>query len=388
MTISSLGHYTIRCTQQKLSSLRAFYTDVLGLQEGARPDFPFPGHWLYCGAKPIVHLYASASSDTDARTGSLDHVAFDAEGVDAVRYRLLDAGVPFDERPVAGYPLHQVFVHDPAGIKLEMTFPASSVDTKEDTRLSVNGTRLAHEVAGAGPALLLLHGGAGSLRMFDKLVPWLSSSFRVIRYDQRDCGASEKSERAYDFEALADDAAAVLSALDESKAHIFGTSFGGLLAQAIAMRHPRCVDRLVLSSTWELGVPFSRMNPEASRILGNERTPETQARAFFSKAFIDRDANAADFFRRMGPGMSDARAALLKQERATQVSSIDAKTLVLGGEDDRIVPFEQSRLLSQRIPNTQLAEPLPHVGHICAVEDPEKVAELVRAFCSPSSPKE
>jgi pimeloyl-ACP methyl ester carboxylesterase/catechol 2,3-dioxygenase-like lactoylglutathione lyase family enzyme len=381
MSITGLGHFTIKCTTEKLLPLRAFYGELLGLKEGARPDFPFPGTWLYRGDKPIVHLYASEAVDRDDQTAALDHIAFDAEEIDAVRTKLSAGGIPYFERPVTGYALHQLFLQDPAGIKLEMTFATPSVAQGEDQRLSINGTRLAFEVEGSGQPLLLLHGGAGNRRMFDQLVPYLSETYRVIRFDQRDCGDSEASPRPYDFDVLADDAVAVLRALDVPKAHVFGTSFGGLLAQAVALRHPRCVDKLVLSSTWRLGIPLVQMNPGITSILGGERTPENLARVFFSENFLNLHADAADFFRRSAPGMSGTRAALLRQERMIRPGSIDTPTLVIGGEDDRIVPFDQSRRLKESIGHALIADPLSGVGHVSAVEAPQKVADLVRTFC-------
>lgn len=381
MSIKGLGHFTIRCTQQQLPMLRTFYADVLGLALGERPEFPFPGHWFYSGNKPIVHLYASAASDAEAALGSLDHIAFDADGIEEARTRLLRAGIPFHERPIPGYALHQVFMRDPTGIKLEQTFRVPSIATGEDARLSVNGVKLAFEATGSGPALLLLHGGAGSLRMFDRLVPRLAQWFRVIRYDQRDCGHSQTSPVPYDFDALADDAVAVLDALDEPRAHVFGTSFGGLLAQAVASRHPGRVDKLMLSSTWRLGVPFPAMNPRLADVLPADRTPGNLARAFFSETFVERNPDAANFFGQTAPVISETRAALLRQVSPSRSASIRAATLVVGGAEDRIVPFDQSRRLASEIKDAQLAQPLPHVGHVSAFEDPENLTHLLHAFC-------
>ncbi len=381
MTITALGHFTIRCTPAMLPALQAFYRDVLGLAEGARPQFPFPGHWFYCGDKPIVHLAAMDASAPAAATGAFDHVAFSADDLANTRERLLAAGVPFFERPIPGYALQQLFTRDPSGIKVEQTFDVEAIEEAGDTHVCVNGTRLAVEVTGSGPPLLLLHGGAGSLRMFDEIEPLLRAHFRVIRYDQRDCGGSDTSPGDYDFDTLADDAVAVLEAMDAPRAHVLGTSFGGLLAQALAARHPRHVQRLVLSSTWPLGIPYAEINPQRAIQAGARQDPGTLAHEFFSASFVQRHASAAAFFEGNASAMSAARAALLKRKGELRNASITAPTLLLGGADDRIVPFERTRALAKTIAHASVTEAMRDVGHVGVIEAPHRVAELVCTFC-------
>lgn len=126
MPVSGLHHYTLRCVPDELPALHDFYTRVVGLTVGDRPEIPAPGYWLYAGGQPIVHLYAHlAQADGPAAawaTGPLDHISFRAQGLDATRQHLARQGVPYEEAPVPGWPLHQVFVRDPKGLKIEMTF--------------------------------------------------------------------------------------------------------------------------------------------------------------------------------------------------------------------------------------------------------------------------
>ena len=122
MLVGQLNHFTIRCRPQELAELRAFYVDVLGLVEGARPAFRFPGHWLYSEGRPIVHLAARLDRRPATETGPLDHIAFSGHGLDEMRQRLKDKRIPFDEVPVPGFPLHQFFFSDPQGLKVELTF--------------------------------------------------------------------------------------------------------------------------------------------------------------------------------------------------------------------------------------------------------------------------
>jgi len=98
---------------------------------GPRPDFGFPGYWLYCGETPVVHVAAIATSTEPERTGRLDHVSFFATGLEATRTNLQKTGIHFEEAPVPGWPLHQIFVVDPIGVKVEMTF-----DLREERKRS------------------------------------------------------------------------------------------------------------------------------------------------------------------------------------------------------------------------------------------------------------
>ncbi len=117
MPLKGLDHVTVNCAD--LARSRAFYAEVLGLTDGKRPPFPFPGAWLYAGDHPVVHLVGDAPGGP---TGSFDHVAFEASDFPAMRARLADLGVEFQENTFAAAGLSQIFLRDPDGVKLEFNF--------------------------------------------------------------------------------------------------------------------------------------------------------------------------------------------------------------------------------------------------------------------------
>lgn len=138
----SLNHYSIRTAD--LDACRAFYEGVLGLEVGPRPDFPFPGLWLYAGdttqyANAVVHIIGIDRDDPSGLKGYLgdrdekslhgsgvvDHVAFFATGLADMRARLARLGVASRERTVPGLKLHQVFIDDPNGVVIELNYPAA-----------------------------------------------------------------------------------------------------------------------------------------------------------------------------------------------------------------------------------------------------------------------
>ena len=128
MEIEQLDHFTINVGD--LDASTRFYTDIVGLRKGPRPDFSVGGAWLYCGDRPLVHLIDDDSRRTAqlgaaGGAGALDHIAFRATGFEAMRQRLRDKRVTFDEQTVPGLDLQQLFLEDPDGIRLEFNFPVS-----------------------------------------------------------------------------------------------------------------------------------------------------------------------------------------------------------------------------------------------------------------------
>lgn len=123
MQVGRLDHYTLRVEPEALPALRAFYVEVLGLREGVRPDFVFPGHWLYADGKAVVHLAGLGRADASAgATGPLDHISMVASDLGTTRAHLGRLGIEWREAPVPGTALHQIFLRDPCGLMLELTF--------------------------------------------------------------------------------------------------------------------------------------------------------------------------------------------------------------------------------------------------------------------------
>jgi catechol 2,3-dioxygenase-like lactoylglutathione lyase family enzyme len=120
MALTRLDHFTILCTD--LARSRTFYSDVLGMVDGDRPPFDFPGAWLYVGDRPVVHLVGGRNDKGVHETGSVDHVAFTGEDASEMRERLSKRGVAFEERTVPGRPLRQIFLYDPDGVQIEINY--------------------------------------------------------------------------------------------------------------------------------------------------------------------------------------------------------------------------------------------------------------------------
>jgi catechol 2,3-dioxygenase-like lactoylglutathione lyase family enzyme len=122
MPLTGLSHYSIRLSADSVEDTAAFYADVLGMKRGYRPPFKFPGAWLYAGETALVHLIGGPDQNRQADTGRLDHIAFDAQGIDAMRAHLTARGIGFEERHVPDSDLRQLFLHDPNGIRVELIY--------------------------------------------------------------------------------------------------------------------------------------------------------------------------------------------------------------------------------------------------------------------------
>lgn len=248
--------------------------------------------------------------------------------------------------------------------------------------------RITFDREGDGPPLVLMHGAEASRQMFAALVPHLSKHFTVIAYDQRDCGETEGPERASTLADLANDAQQLIEALGFTRAHVFGSSFGGRVAQALALLHPRSVDRLVLGSTWPLPRPYEELCPDTQR-LSELRTDlpasaEELATWFFPEAFLTQRPELRHVFANARPEStrSARRAATVKTSLTHDVADILAPTLVLAGELDHVVPARVTLSMAGLIRGAE-AVLLPGVGHVTAMQAPEVLAQHIVRFLNP-----
>jgi len=125
MSVGVLDHFNIRT--RKLAETVRFYEDVLGLEKGDRPNFAFPGAWMYSEGKAVVHLVdiSPTQEAQKADSGVVHHVAFVSRGFDAMKARLQSKKMPFDARQVPGGDLWQIFVNDPNGVMIELNYEAA-----------------------------------------------------------------------------------------------------------------------------------------------------------------------------------------------------------------------------------------------------------------------
>jgi 3-oxoadipate enol-lactonase len=249
------------------------------------------------------------------------------------------------------------------------------------------GVTLACTVTGRGPPLILMHGAEGSHRMFDALVPHLAAHFTTIAYDQRDCGDSESPIGETSLADLADDARALVRALGHAKAHVYGSSFGGRVAQMLAHRHADAIDRLVLGSTWPLPLVLESLNPDGMAEIqalraGLPESAEALAELFLPKEFLDTRPELKQIFRNAQPRSERSlrRFRTVADRPRFEPAGIGVPTLVLAGELDRVVPARVTEAMAEAMPRAEFVL-LRGVGHAGALQAPEAIATHIRRFC-------
>ena len=238
--------------------------------------------------------------------------------------------------------------------------PAGSEPSRSGFAEAPDGVRIAYQVAGAGPALLLLAGQANNHHWWDGVRDDFAPARTTITLDYRGTGASDKPQTPYSTEQFARDAVAVLDDLGVRIADVYGTSMGGRTAQILAAEAPERVRRLVLGCTSPGGRHGIERSDAVRRSLGQlDRAAARQALAelMYTPGWLARHPGP---HQTMGdPDMPDhaRRLHLLASARHDawdRLPAIRARTLVLHGTDDVFNPAANAPPLTERIPDSRM----------------------------------
>ena len=253
-------------------------------------------------------------------------------------------------------------------------------------------TKLHWESTGAGDAVLMIMGLGLSGGAWWRTVPVLSRSLRVITFDNRGVGRSHARFHSYTTEAMADDAVSVLDAAELDRAHVYGFSLGGMVAQQLALRHPARVRSLVLGATHAGGPRAARPSADVIAFFRRRASLPARQAARESVPFNygprcrreHKDRIAEDIRRRLVHPFSE-HAYRAQMVAATlhnchrRLRRIQAPTLVVHGRHDRIVPVANAEILAELIPRAELRI-LADSGHLYATEQPEVDEDIARFF--------
>jgi len=121
MTVQAMNHFTI--LTDDVARTVAFYDDLLGLKAGARPDFAFPGAWLYAKGEPILHVIGGRPKG-ELHAGVIDHMAFSGRDLAGLLAKLEERKIEHTCRRQVGSGVWQVFFFDPNGARVEIDFAA------------------------------------------------------------------------------------------------------------------------------------------------------------------------------------------------------------------------------------------------------------------------
>ncbi len=245
-----------------------------------------------------------------------------------------------------------------------------------------DGCRLYYESHGpqSGLPLLLLEGMGGDIPGWRRNVPRLSAGRRVIAYDFRGNGRSDKPDEPMTMETFVDDTLGLLDEIGAERSHVYGQSFGGMVAQELALEHSARVRSLVLACTHPGPLHAIKPGPGAS-------VPKAKPYlALYSERFARQHSDHVAEDLLVGSQNPQPAYAGRRQWEALQAWSsyerlggILCPTLVLHGTEDRLVPVANAYLLADRIPNAELAL-LEGAGHLYHSEQPDRADQAVLAF--------
>jgi 3-oxoadipate enol-lactonase len=245
--------------------------------------------------------------------------------------------------------------------------------------VKINDINIAYTERGKDEAVVLIMGLGANKESWVMNMPALSKHYRVIAFDSRGVGATDRSGEFYTMGRMAEDTVGLLDALNIERAHIVGVSLGSMIAQEIAINFPQRVNKLILAAA------TPGMSDAANKDMWDKKNAEMQRRTGLGEDFNERiisdpdsfdvvkimvglTANAFSriifripmvlgaryYFNRVGPsGVLDQLRAVSKHNTIDRLDQIKAPTLVMAGTDDKIVPIEFSRIVAEHIPGAK-----------------------------------
>jgi pimeloyl-ACP methyl ester carboxylesterase len=258
----------------------------------------------------------------------------------------------------------------------------------------VGGVNIYYEIYGEGEPLVLIFGYAGHSGLWFRQTPVLSRKYQVIAFDNRGAGRSDKPDIPYTTAMMAADTSGLLDIIGIDAAHIFGISMGGMIAQHFALNYPQKVISLILGCTFCGGTHSILPKPEIFTAFFDferlKRSPEEFTRQLmlscFSQEFINKspdlvDETVAKCLEYPIPlhGARRQAAAIMSHDTHELLPEIKSPTLVIAGDNDRAIPFENSRILASRIPSSESVT-VRGAGHLFFIEDPQQSNRAILSF--------
>ena len=259
-------------------------------------------------------------------------------------------------------------------------------------RITANGISINYQIRGKGTNLVLIHGAGDNLNMWYHQVPVFAKNYRVVTFDVRGSGKTDRPEGQYSIPLFAEDAYQLMKAIGVDRAYFLGYSMGGRIALELAIHHPDLVKGLVLANSSVGIAPPTPESLERRRVTlelldnGNlQKVAEMMITSAFSPNFQSR--NPTEFDKYMNVKLQNKPDGIARLMRSFSVPSVPpdlrrlkCPVLLIVGENDQYMGVEQGRQAHQAIPGSKLVI-LP-TGHAAAIELPERFNSAVSGFLS------
>jgi len=264
-------------------------------------------------------------------------------------------------------------------------------------KAKVNDIQIDYEVHGEGFPLIMIMGLSGNIDWWDpRMILELSKNFKLVMFDNRGAGRTDISDKRYTIKLFADDTVGLMDALGIFRAHVFGISMGGMIAQELALNYPEKVEKLVLCSTNCGGTKSVLASQKVLRMLMANRntvSPEEIVRMtiplLFTEDFIKKNPDLVEIAIQQILKAPISNKAFMRQLHAimefgacNRLPQIRAPTLILHGKRDILVPPENGSILAEAIPNAKLVY-FENSAH-GLIEETEKVIRVLLNFLTES----
>jgi len=257
-------------------------------------------------------------------------------------------------------------------------------------RIAVADGEIDYEQRGSGHPLIFISGLSGVGRYWQAQVPVFSEHYRVVTYDQRGTGESDKHQRSFSVDQMTAEVVALMDALGIERAHIVGHSTGGAIGQTLAIEYPQRIARMVVFATWTHCDPWFRRLFEARRALYSEAGPELHARFhplwLYPPDYVNAHDAEIDQERKnavagappvaVSVGRIDA---ILGFDRRAELKRITTPTLILCADNDYITPSYHAEALGRAIAGSRVVI-LEGGGHSVSKTRAEEFNRLVMDF--------
>ena len=253
---------------------------------------------------------------------------------------------------------------------------------------------LFYETHGNGEPLILIPGFASGAWSWFRQIDDLAKDFRVITFDPRGIGRSKTNDLAnLSMETFVEDVLLILDELKIEKANVLGASFGGFVAQEFVLRFPESVNKLILACTSAGGANHVKPSDEILRSFAPDPALPVgeKIRRFIRPAFTENfnreHAGEVEKVCRLREQNTVADAVYLAQlqtaltlDTESRLGAIKSETLIITGDQDNVVPVENSRNLANKIQGAKL-EVIENGSHLFFVEKAGEFNRAVRKFC-------
>jgi pimeloyl-ACP methyl ester carboxylesterase len=255
------------------------------------------------------------------------------------------------------------------------------------------GVTLNYEISGDGDPLVIVMGTSGAIGLWGEALPRLAEHHRVIAFDNRGLGGSDRGDGPISVASMAEDTSALLDALEIPRAHVMGWSLGSAVAQELALAHPDQVASAVMYATWARCDGFQRAVLSSLRLPYVVRDMEsvfaTAGLAFSPQALDNPDLGV--MLEALLPAFPQNEAQMqvtveqwdadLVHDTADRLGGVTAPTIVIVGEQDLLTPPWQAKAVADAIPGARYELVTgPGSSHCMHLERPDDVVKIISGF--------